>query len=325
MRTHLFRGGILALAVLLLPAAPALAQSVVRGIVVDAAGKPVPGAEILFEAEGANRRMTAKTDNKGEFLQVGLQSGTYKVTASKDGLAESMPASVRQGPNAPMKFTLAPVTRSFASETAAKMTDAQRAETALVQKLASEAIALRSGGQADLAIAKFNEVIAKVPTCADCYMSLGQMYKEQKKEADAEAAFKKVIELKPDNGTAYSELATIYNGQKRFDLAADASANAAKYLGAGGGAAGAEATFNQGVIAFNAGKFQEARASFETATKTDPTMGMAFYQLGMTTLNLGDFAAAVAALEQYVKVDPNGAKAAEVKAQLPALQSMVKK
>ena len=54
-------------------------------------------------------------------------------------------------------------------------------------------------------------------------------------------------------------------------------------------------------------------------------MGQAYYQLGMTTLNLGDFAAAVAALEQYLKVDPNGAKAAEVKAQLPALQSMVKK
>jgi tetratricopeptide (TPR) repeat protein len=331
MRTHLFRGGAvavgtIALAALLFPAAPAFAQSVVRGIVVDAQGKPVPGAEILFEAVDANRKMTGKSDNKGEFLQVGLQSGSYKITASKEGIGtETVTAPVRQGPNAPLKFTLMPAARAFASEAAAKMTDAQRQEAALVQKLAAEAQTLRASGQLDPAIAKFNELVVKVPTCTDCYMSLGQIYKEQKKDAEAEAAFKKVVELKPDHGGAYSELATMYNAQKKFDLAADASANAAKYLGAAGGAAGAEAMFNQGVIAFNAGKFQEARVSFESATKSDPTMGQAFYQLGMTTLNLGDFAAAVAALEQYLKVDPNGAKAAEVKAQLPALQSMVKK
>ena len=83
MLTNTFRG-VLALAVLLVvTAAPALAQSIVRGIVVDAAGKPVPDAQILFEAEGANRKSQTKTDDKGEFLQVGLQSGGYKITARK--------------------------------------------------------------------------------------------------------------------------------------------------------------------------------------------------------------------------------------------------
>lgn len=322
MRT-LMRGGILALAVLLLPAA-ALAQSVVRGTVVDSTGKPVVGAEILFEAEGSTRKMTGKTDNKGEFLQVGLQSGAYKVTASKDGLSHSLPAQIRQGPNQPMAFRLAPSAPTIAGG-APGMTDAEKQAALAVQKLATEAVALRNSGQADAAIAKFNEIVAKVPTCIDCYVSLGQIYREQKKDAEAITAFQKVVELKPDHGSIWSELATIYNSQKKFDLAATASANAAKYLGAAGGAAGAEAQFNQGVIAFNAGKFQEARASFEAATKSDPTMGMAFYQLGMTALNLGDIPAAVGALEQYLKVDPNGSKAGEVKSSLPALQGMLKK
>src|ERR687895_555016 len=98
MRTHLFRAvrlpltatraqsrvATLALAVLLTYAVtPALAQSVVRGKVVDAKGQPVVGAVVLFEAQGVNRRTEVKTDNKGEFLQVGLTSGEYKVTASK--------------------------------------------------------------------------------------------------------------------------------------------------------------------------------------------------------------------------------------------------
>lgn len=323
MRTNLLRGGICLLAVVLVSAAPALAQSVVRGNVLDPAGKPVPGAEILFEAEGANRKMTTKTDSKGEFLQVGLQSGTYKVTASKDGLSQTQPAQVRQGPNQPLSFRIMPATTIAGG--APGMSDKQKQEALAVQKLATEALALRNGGNLDGAIAKFNELIVTTPTCSDCYLAIGQIYKEQKKDAEAETAFQKVVEIKPDHGNAWSELATLYNAQKKFDLAASASANAAKYLGASGGAASAEATFNQGVIAFNAGKFQEARASFESATKTDPTMGMAFYQLGMTALNLGDIPAAVAALEQYIKIDPNGAKAAEVQGSLPALQGMLKK
>ena len=73
MRTHLFRGA-MALAVLLtVSAVPALAQSVVRGKVVDAQGKPVADATVLFEATDANRKTQTKTDKNGEFLQVGLQ------------------------------------------------------------------------------------------------------------------------------------------------------------------------------------------------------------------------------------------------------------
>ena len=68
-----------------------------------------------------------------------------------------------------------------------------------------------------------------------------------------------------------------------------------------------------------------AFGNVEAATKADPNMGMAQYQLGMTALNLGQIPEAIAALEAYLKVDPNGAKAAEVKAALPALQTMLKK
>jgi tetratricopeptide (TPR) repeat protein len=151
----------------------------------------------------------------------------------------------------------------------------------------------------------------------------------KKDYAQAEAAFKKTIELKPDAGEAYTGLAGLYNTQKKFDLAAEASKKAVELSGgaaggAAGGGGGAEASYNQGVIMFNAGKFTEAKTLFEAATKADPNMALAQYQLGMTALNLGAFPEAVTALEAYLKIDPNGAKAAEVKAALPALQKMVK-
>jgi len=317
MRTHLFRG-VVAMAVLcVVSVAPALAQSVVRGKVVDAQGKPVPDATVLFEAVDANRKTQTKTDKNGDFLQVGLASGSYKVTASKDKVGtQTLNQNVRQGPNNPMSFTLS---------ASSGISAADKEAAAAIQASAGAAVEAMKAGRHDEAIAKFQEVIAKVPTCQDCYYNIGVSQMAKQQYTEAEASFKKAIELKPDNADAYTALANLYNSQKKFDLAAEASANAAKFASAGGGGGSAEASYNQGVILFNAGKFAEAKTQFEAATKADPNHSMAQYQLGMTALNLGQIPDAVAALEAYLKVDPNGPKAAEVKSALPALQQMLKK
>ena len=324
MRTILSRA-VLALAVLLaVSAAPALAQSVVRGKVLDAQGKPVPDAVILFEAQGVNRKTQTKTDRNGDYLQVGLASGEYKITASKEGIgSQTLPGRVSQGQNPPLNFTLTPAAPAGTGLGAS----ADKEAAMKLQAMAAQALDHMKAGRNDEAIAGFSDLVLKVPTCADCYYNLGVAYTNKKDYAQAETAYKKVVELKPDSADAYTGLANIYNAQKKFDLAAEASANAAKYSGGAAGAAGgsAEAIYNQGVILFNAQKFPEARTQFEAAVKTDPNMAMAHYQLGMTALNLGDFNLAVSSLESYLKLDPNGPKAAEVKASLPALQSMVKK
>jgi tetratricopeptide (TPR) repeat protein len=317
MRTNLFRGVVAVAVLCAVTVAPALAQSVVRGKVIDAQGKPVPDATILFEATDANRKTTTKTDKNGDFLQVGLASGGYSVTASKDKVGtQTLKLTVRQGPNQPMNFTLSP---------SSGVSAADKEEAAALQASAGAALDAMKAGRHDEAIAKFQEVIAKIPTCQDCYYNIGVSQMAKQQYAEAEASFKKVLELKPDNADAYTALANLYNSQKKFDLAAEASANATKLTGAAGGGGNAEALYNQGVILFNAGKFAEARVPFEAATKADPNHAMAQYQLGMTSLNLGQIPEAVAALEAYLKVDPNGPKAAEVKAALPALQQMLKK
>ena len=316
MRTILFRGVVAVAVLCAVSVAPALAQSVVRGKVTDAQGKPVQDATVLFEAVDANRKTQTKTDKNGDFLQVGLSSGAYKVTASKDKVGtQTLNAQVRQGPNNPMSFTLSATSGVSAGDKEA---------AAAIQASAGAAVEAMKAGRHDEAIAKFQEVIAKVPTCSDCYYNIGVSQMAKQQQSEAEASFKKAIELKPDNADAYTALANLYNSQKKFDLAAEASANAAKYAGAGGGG-NAESSYNQGVILFNAGKFAEAKTQFEAATKADPNHAMAQYQLGMTSLNLGQIPDAVAALEAYLKVDPNGPKAAEVKAALPALQQMLKK
>jgi tetratricopeptide (TPR) repeat protein len=318
MRTHLFRGALALAVVLTVSAVPALAQSVVRGKVVDAQGKAVPDATVLFEATDANRKTQTKTDKNGEFLQVGLSSGAYKVTASKDGVgSQTLNSNVRQGPNNPLSFSLS---------ASSSLSNADKEAAVALQTAAAAAMEAMKAGRHDEAIAKFNEVIAKMPTCADCYYNIGTAYVAKQDLPNAETAFKKMVELKPDAAEGYTGLAGVYNAQKKFDLAAEASSKAAQLSGgAAGGGGGAEASYNQGVILFNSGKFAEAKTQFEAATKSDPNMAMAQYQLGMTSLNLGQIPDAIAALEAYLKIEPNGPKAAEVKAALPALQGMLKK
>ena len=314
MRTHLFRG-VCAVAVVLTLTASAFAQSVVRGKVQDAQGKPVEGATIVFEAEGTNRKMQTNTDKKGEFLQVGLQSGPYTVTATKDGVGTAnSKATVRQGPNNPLSFTLAPA--------GAAVTTADKAAAQKLQALAGEASAALRAGNNDEAVAKFTEVAAQMPTCADCYYNIGVANANKKDYAAAEAAYKKAIELKADYGEAYSGLANIYNMQRKFDEAAAASAKAMELSGGGTAAAGGnpDALFNQGVILWNAGKIADAKKQFEATIAAKPDHAEAHYQLGMALVNEGNLAGAGAEFEKYVQLAPNGPNAATAKGILATIK-----
>lgn len=308
MRTNLFRA-VLALAVVLAVTAPAAAQSVIRGKVVDAAGQPVEGATVNIEATEANRKAETKTNRNGEFLQVGLASGRYNVTVTKDKLKAVQPATVSQG---------APVELSFQLSPTSGMTPEQIKASQEMQALAQGAVDAMRAGRDDEAIQKFNEILVTQPGCSDCHYNLGVAYSKKQQYAEAEASFQKAIELAPSSGDAYTGLANVYNAQKKFDLAQQASAKATELSGGSAGES-AEGLYNQGVILWNAGKYADAKVQFEAAVQADPGMAMAQYQLGMANLNLGQIPQARQAFEAYLKADANGPKAAEVKTFLQQL------
>ena len=307
MRTHLFRGVFVFVLALVL-AAPALAQStgMVKGKVVDAEGKPIEDAKIVIEfAEGVTRKNETKTNKKGEFIQIGLFPGQYRVTASKDKVGQQMfEVRVRIGQAAEVNFALSPQSG---------LSEEDKKKSAALQATFGAGVEAARAGQHDVAIAKFTEASTLMPNCHDCFYNIGFAYSQKQQYAEAEAAFKKAIELKPESAEAYNGLATIYNAQKKFDEAAAASAKAASFGGAAAGG-NAEAIYNQGVILWNAQKYAEAKTQFEKAISINPNMADAHYQLGMAYLNLGQMPEAVAAFEGYLKVAPDGPKAAEAKA-----------
>ena len=314
MRTHLIRG-VLACVVALGLAAPAAAQStgMVKGKVVDAKGEAVEGAKVLIEfAEGTSRKHETKTNKKGEFIQIGLFPGNYKITASKEGVgAQMFEVRVRIGAAAEVNFQLSPQ---------AGMSEEDKKKQAALQGSLTAGEALIKEGKHDEAIAKFNEAIGMLPACHVCYYYIGFANAQKQDHAAAEAAYKKAIELKADFIEAYNALAGVYNAQKKYDEALATSTKAAELAGAGGGGGNASAIYNQGVTLWNAQKFAEAKAQFEKAVALDPNMAEAWYQLGMANLNTGDMNGAVTAFEGYLKAAPNGPKAGEAKAIIAQLK-----
>ena len=298
-------------------AAPAHAQTgQVKGKVVDANGKPVEGAVVTIEgSDSGGRKFTVKTNKNGDYIQIGLQPGQYKITAVKDQLSQSFNQRVSLD-MVEVNFALKP------GSNAGNMSDEDRkkaaAKNAAIKSAFEEGVTLSNAGKNDEAIAKFNEVIAQVPKCAECYSNIGMNYAQKKDWAQAEASYKKAIEVDPNAADAYNGLANVYNAQKKFDQAAEASAQAMKIAGAAGatgtgGGASASAMFNQGVILWNAGKIPDAKKQFEDAVKADPKLADAHYWLGMANLNEGKMPDAATHFDDYLKLAPTGQYAEQAK------------
>jgi tetratricopeptide (TPR) repeat protein len=311
-------------------ASPAVAQSgQIKGKVVDAQGNPVEGATILIEnLDKGSKPLQTKTNKKGEYIQVGLYPGKYKITANKDALSTTRETDIHLDMlTLDLKLEAGGGKPTVSKEEAAKA----KARADAMTKAFSEGVELSNQGKSDEAIAKFQEVLTAIPNCAECYANIGTVNGQAKKYAEAEAAYKKAIELKPDFSEAYNGLANVYNAEKKFDLAAEASKKAmdltaAAPAGAAGGAttgAGASQVFNQGVILWNAGKIPEAKAQFEAAVKADPNLADAQYWLGMALVNAGtkeSMAEAKPHFEAYVKLAPTGQYADTAKAIIASIK-----
>ena len=311
---------VLGLAALTVPAAAQTGQ--VRGKVTDAESKPVEGAKVTIQQLDNNTKFEVKSKKNGEFMQIGLPPGQYKITAEKDGLSASKTSRISLD-MAEVNLTL---TKGGAAAEGVSKEDRAKAEAKVagIKAAYAEAAALTNAGKHDEAIAKFNEVLKEVPKCGECYMGIGLANTNKKDYPAAEAAFKQVLTLDPNSADAYNGLATIYNDQKQFDKAKEMSAEAMKRAPAGAAGGGADAMYNAGVIAWNANDFAKAAENFAAAVAANPNHGEAHFMLGQAYLNQGKLPEAAKEFEAYLKIAPNGPNAAKAKANAEMLKAYVK-
>jgi tetratricopeptide (TPR) repeat protein len=279
-------------------AAPAQAQTgTARGKVLDTQGQPIPDAKVLIEFQGGiTRKFEIKTNKKGEYMQVGMQPGPYRFTASKEGYQPAV---------SDIKISLGDPTAvpDFKLATAAQAAAQPGSAASELRAQFSKAVELQSAGKLDEAEAEYKAIIAKAPDVPEVYQNLGAVYALKKDVPAAEAAFQKGLELRPDSSDMATQLAKLYqeNGQPEKAIAIMEKSAAAN-------PADAKAQFNRGIFLRNSNKNEEAIASFEAAIKADPAMTEAYYHLGALMVGQGKIPEAIQYLEKYLSMNPTDAQ-----------------
>jgi tetratricopeptide (TPR) repeat protein len=285
-------GFLLGLALL---ASPAQAQTgTARGKVMDAEGKPLPEATVTIEFQGGiNRKFETRTNKKGEWMQVGMQPGPYRFTASKEGYQSSVADNFRISLGDP---TAVP---EFKLQTAKAAANAPGGELDKLRKDFAAAVELQNAGKVDEAIAAYKAILEKNADVPEVHLNLGTVYATKKDDAAAEAAFQKALELRPGYSDAASSLARLYQSMGQGDKALAIMDQAA-----GANPQDPKAQFSRGLVLMNGGKTEDAVKAFEAAATADPTMADAFYWMGSQLLNLGRNAEAITAYEKYLALNP---------------------
>lgn len=296
MKRFLLIAGLLASVALL--GAPAAAQTgTARGKVVDDKGQPVVDAAVLLEFQGGvTRKFDTKTNKKGEYTQVGVYPGVYRVTASKEGY---QPAYVEYkivlG-----EATYLPEIKLLPKAAAAAAAGGSREELGAAFKKAAE---LTTAGQLDAAEAAFKEILTKTPSIPEVHYNLGYLASLKKDWPGAEAAFLKAIELRPEYGEAYVALAKVYQDQGNAAKAMETMTRASQAAGDD-----AKVHFNLAIFYLNAGKSAEADASFHKAAELDPSNPEPYFHLGTIDVGQNKVPEAIANLEKYLSMNPQNAQ-----------------
>jgi len=296
MKRALIAAGLLIGIGLLAP--PAQAQTgTARGKVLDAQGQPIQDAKILIEfLGGITRKFEVKTNKKGEYMQVGMQPGPYRFTASKDGYQPAL-IDFRISLGEPTEIP------AFKLLTAAQAGQQPGSAQAELRTSFQKAVELQAAGKLDEAEAAYKAILEKTPDVPEIYQNLGSVYSLKKDYPAAEAALLKGLELRPDSSDMATQLAKVYQDSGQPQKAMEIMAKSA-----GANPADAKAQFNQGIFLLNASKNEEAIAAFEAAAKADPNMAEAYYRLGALMVGQGKIPEAITYLEKYLGMNPTDAQ-----------------
>ena len=270
----------------------------VRGKVKDPAGEPIVDAAVVMEyLGGVSQKYETKTSKKGDFIQVGMRTGQYRITVSAEGY---------QGSYIEYRIRIGPPTQlpEFVLETKAAAQQARAEETmAQVKGAFDVAIALTGEEKWDEATAAFKALLEENPSVPEAHYNLGFIASQRKDWAAAEEAYLKAIELRPDYGEAYVALSGVYSATGRPEEAM-AALNKAAVDNEGN----AQVQFNLGIQHFNNNQFPEARVAFDKCVAASPEHADAHFYLGNVLVNLGEFAGAIENLEKYVSLKPDNAQ-----------------
>ncbi len=289
----------------------------VKGVCKDGDGKPIDGATVEWQATDTGHQYSIKTNKKGEYFSLGINTGKYNVKLMKDGKQlwnfngvtinldeftldfdlkkEQALAAKGQG--------VSPEEAKAIAEQQAKAAKETNTVKALNEKLTAAKTAT-DAGDFEKAISVLNEANAMDSTRDLVWFQLANAYySSAPKQADADekkkryetatADYQKAIELRKGSEQAqkdpesnkklaayYNNLAQSYSKSNKIDDAI-ATYNQAAQLDPAGSAM---YYFNEGAVLTNAGRVDDAIAAFDKTLAADPTKALAYYWKGINLI-----------------------------------------
>lgn len=284
----------------------------VKGKVLGQDGQPVEKVQVTIEfLGGVTRKLTTSTNAKGDFIQIGLSTGSYRLTFQKEGYEPATTeVRVRLGdPTEVGKVVLQKIPEGGLSREQAARLGAE------VKKEFEAGVAASQKGDHQAALDAFQKVLALVPDSADAHFNIGFTQEKLGNAEQALAAYRKAIELRPDYYETYVALSNLHNSRKEYPEAMKALAKAIEIQ-----PDDSTSLYNLGAIAMNAGDIPAAQQAFEKLVALNPDHAAAHFQLGMVFVNQAKNDEAIQHLEKYLALEPQGPHAATAQGVLQYLK-----
>jgi tetratricopeptide (TPR) repeat protein len=341
-------------------AAAAQMMGRISGKVTDENGKPWPGVTVVISNPDTGSKFTVKTDSKGEYLQMGVTPGAYKITFETQKYPpQEFNIQVQAGGHAVKDLDFKKLLEQNPQYQAAiKKQKAEKAKfaklkqhfeagrkamdqiNALNKQLYSQPAAQQAQTKqqiAQLSQTAITELSAaeKVagPTNTNLPTIVGNLalaYQAAGKHAEAAQTFEKAAQMQPTNSGYLLGAATNLAYQGKIQ---EAGADCDKVT-ALSAPDGATCWRNLGVVLYNTNKLKDAVGPLQKAVKADPSNADTWYLLGSALMNTmqskmvnGKLTAVVApgtveAYQKYLTIAPNGPHAGEAKQALQVLKQL---
>ena len=272
------------------------------GTVVEEAGNPIDGAIITLQYAEFSNKLTAVSNNKGQWAFIGLGKGVVTVTAAKEGFTPAfIQLEVSGAKKNPEKKIVLRKTAGNAPP-AEGISDSSKefllqGNALFEQKKFVEALALYQGF-----LDKYPMLYKVRLNAANCHMELQEYdkavaeYQKVLEGLNAEAADKKdnklMAQLFAGIGDAYLRQNQFKEAEQYFKKSIDIDP------------ADHALAYNVAEIMMQAGNADEAIRYYETAIRIKPDWPKSYLKLGYAWLNKGNNLKAVESFNKLVEISP---------------------
>lgn len=311
------RAGMAAVLGVLLTAAPAPAQHreyYVRGRVVDTAGQPIAGVEIVLRDASSSRAYHLETDDDGVFKFAGLPHAVYEVSVAKAGYAAMQDEWNLDAPQSSMKRMEMP---DVVLVSQVQVQKAQHLKQ--VGAAAEEARDSIRSGDFDGALTLMRKVLQSDPDHSGALFLLGLSHAGKESWAEAVEALTRVTELSPDYPGAHLQLGVCH---AKLGDAETALEHYDKTLELEPG--NVTAAHNSGLILFESNRIEEALARFEAGLAANPDDPDLHEMAGRCYVHEADFQTAVEHLERARASTTDPGKMALLERLIGDLRSLIR-